>query len=134
MAVISTIRTGIKNVLDDVSGVKAYDFQTDAPQLPAGGAAVVVSWPDTWDPHIDFNAGSELDIALKVLVQFANDQVGDALLETMLDRIVTALEASGADTTIGGALLVRSVTNVGRYELGQGVYALGCEINVRVYV
>lgn len=129
---LSDVRSGIKQALDLVDGLRTYDYQADEPVLPAA----VVRMPDQIDPHAVLGIGADYTIAVTVMVSLSSDRGGDQQLEDLL-----ALSGSGSivaaidnDPTLGGACDsadVTSVTNFGYGVIGT-VQVMRCDVMISV--
>ena len=106
---VAAIRAAIKSNLSSVSA-EPYDFERkNTPATPT----VTVSWPDNLDPAPVQGTGRDITIPVRVEVPWGDDESSDALLESLMDAVVSAIES---DRTLGGAcddLRCGSFTDIG---------------------
>jgi hypothetical protein len=128
---IAAIRGAVKAALDAGDlGLHAYDYEVDAPALPAA----IVTIRDI-DPRPVMGPGWTYTFAILLLM----DQAGrgaSVKLEELLDEDSDSsiVEALRADPTLGGvcsSLDVTGIATIGQHD-ANGVEVLGCIITVEV--
>ncbi len=132
---LSGVRTGLKNVLDAVAGLNVYDYQLDAPNLPAA----IVRMPATIDPRAVFGGDNwTYQIPVMLLISMIGDRSADQQLEDFLQQSGTGsvVAALSADPTLGGVCMsadVVEVTNFGYLTVRDGQEVMSCDLLVEVY-
>jgi hypothetical protein len=129
---LAAVRTGLKNVLGTVSGLRTYDFEADDPTPPCA----VVLLPERIDVQAVLGPGWTYTIPVRLFISRGDDRKSDDQLEAFLDEegdgsIVAAIDA---DPTLGGACssaVVLEVTNID-YPVVAGVQMLACDLMVEV--
>lgn len=138
MALISSVRDGLKTRLQTISGLRAYDIWQGDIAVPNGGAALV-GGPREID--FDVTMGRGLDgsmIEVLVLVPNASDRAAQDKLDTFLATTGAASvkAAIEGDTTLGGAANNCRVAKAHHYGLHSinDVSYLGVIFDVEVWL
>jgi hypothetical protein len=132
--VIGSVRTGIKNNLAAISGLRTYDVVPDSMSVPAA----VVGIPTEIDYDYTLNRSNDQAVfPVRVFIGKASDRNAQKLLDVYLDStgsqsIKTVIEN---DSSLGGAantVMVERASGIGVYTIA-GVDYLGAEFSVRVW-
>jgi hypothetical protein len=96
MGTLSQIRTGLKlNLESAMSGYTVLDYEHKAP--PAW--AIIVGWPDVYDPRATYGGDIDLVIPVRVEIPWQDDDSSDDALDQAMAAIVAAIET---DRTLSG--------------------------------
>jgi len=132
---LGNIRTGLKNRLATISGLRCYDVLPDGFAPPA---ALVAPPSSVRYPASLGRAHSSLTVTVRVLVAKASDRSAQDKLDAYMGTgtATSVADAIEGDTTLGGSCnlaRVLSAQGVGVYDYA-GVPLLGCEFTVEVLV
>lgn len=112
MGAVANARNALATTLAaGFSGANVSGFERKSPARPA----IIVSWPDEYDPRPDFGTSVDFTIPVRVEVDWADDEQSDTDIETFMEAIVAVIEA---DPTLSGAvnsLTCRAFTNIGAF-------------------
>jgi hypothetical protein len=94
---LTAIRAGLKcNIEPYFDGYTVLEYEHKSP--PAH--AIVVGWPDHYDPRPVQGTGDDLVIPVRFEIPWQDDESSNLALEDAMDAAVTAIES---DRTLGGA-------------------------------
>lgn len=127
---VAAIRAGIKSNLSTVTTVNRFDFEH---KNPPAQPSVTISWPDRLDPAPVQGTGRDLTIPVRFEVPWDDDESSDALLESLMDSAVAAIES---DRTLGGAcddLRCLPFTDIGARRLPDETVVMQFVIPVEVF-
>lgn len=132
---ILSIKKGIASNAARVDGLNAYSFLPDAVEVPCLHVGEVdVQY------HTTYGGDAELVVTCYLLTSRAEDESGQALLDTYLsvgndDSVIDAIEGTpGNPQTLGGAcddLVVMQANGYRTYQVGDKTF-YGAKIPVRV--
>jgi len=134
MATLTAIRDGLKDNLETISGLTAYEYVPDWIEPPIALVAPL----NTLNYDSTMARGSdtyEIPIVVyisRVDAQTAQDGVDAYLASSGATSVKAAIES---DPTLGGAAMsvrVISATDYGEYEVTQGTSFLGVTFNIEV--
>ena len=134
MALLTSIRDGLKTNLETISGLTAYEYVPDWIEPPIALVAPINSL--NYDSTMARGADTyEIPIVVyisRIDAETAQDGVDAYLASTGATSVKAAIES---DPTLGGAAMsvrVVSATDYGEYEVTQGTSFLGVTFNVEV--
>ena len=134
MALLTSIRDGLKTNLETISGLTAYEYVLDwieppialvAPLNSLNYDSTMARGADTYEIHV-------IVYISRVDAQTSQDEVDSYLASTGATSVKAAIES---DPTLGGAAMsvrVISATDYGEYEVTQGTSFLGVTFNIEV--
>lgn len=131
---LSSVRTGLKTTLENISGLRTYDYVPDNVNVPAA----IVEFPSEVLFDRSFQRGVEsLEISVLIIVGKANDRNSQAQIEKYLAKDgPTSIKATlDADTTLDGSVQTSRATKAsgfGEYTVGTSSY-LGFRVFVEVH-
>lgn len=129
---LSNVRTGLKDRLSTVAGIRAYDTVPDAINTPA---AIVTVESMTYDRA--FGRGlDELELTLVVVTGSISERTAQNKLDSYLSNGTSSMKAAiESDKSLGGNASdarVESAQNYGSYTYN-GITYLGVSFTVRVF-
>ena len=134
MALLTSIRDGLKTNLETISGLTAYEYVPDWIEPPIALVAPINSL--NYDSTMARGADTyEIPIVVyisRIDAETAQDGIDAYLASTGATSVKAAIES---DPTLGGAAMsvrVVSATDYGEYEVTQGTSFLGVTFNVEV--
>lgn len=133
-AAFTAVRNGLKAQLDTISGLHAYAYVPDEPNLPAAIVMPLSGTFLTFDTTMS-RGSDDMSFIILVLLSKSSDVVGQDTLDTFLDGL-SVKAAIEDDETLGGVAHFTAVTEVRNYgtvQFGQESY-YGCEFVVTVGV
>jgi hypothetical protein len=125
---IAQIRAALKTSLASFTDANKYGFEPKSGQ----SLRVIVSWPDSWDPHADLSGGRDIVVPVRFEVPWVDDESSDAKLMAYMNAAVAALEAA---TLTGVADSVRCLpfTDIGARRLSDETSVMQFVVPVEVY-
>jgi hypothetical protein len=125
---IAQIRAALKSSLSGFTDANKYDFEPKSGQ----SLRVIVSWPDSWDPHADFSGSRDIVVPVRFEVPWNDDESSDDKLMAYMEAAVAALEAA---TLTGVADSVRCLpfTDIGARQLPDDTRVMQFVVPVEVY-
>ena len=134
MALLTSIRDGLKTNLETISDLTAYEYVPDWIEPPIALVAPLNSL--NYDSTMARGADTyEVPVILyisRIDAETSQDTVDSYLVASGANSIKAAIES---DATLGGAAMsvrVISATDYGEYEVTQGTSFLGVTFNVEV--
>jgi hypothetical protein len=132
MASITALRTGVRDRLATISGLRVFDYQPDSLVPPAA----VVGWPDIDFDFVMGRGADSFDFPIRIYVGKASDRASNDKLEGYLnpDGATSVKAAVEADKTLGAVAdttRVRAASGVAVFTIG-GVDFLGVTFQVEV--
>lgn len=134
MALLTSIRDGLKTNLETISGLTAYEYVPDWIEPPIALVAPInsLNYDSTMARGADTYEIPVIVYISRVDAQLSQDTVDGYLASTGATSVKAAIES---DPTLGGAAMsvrVVSATDYGEYEVTQGTSFLGVTFNVEV--
>ena len=134
MALLTSIRDGLKTNLETISGLTAYEYVPDWIEPPIALVAPInsLNYDSTMARGADTYEIPVIVYISRIDAQTAQDEVDGYLASTGATSVKAAIES---DPTLGGAAMsvrVISATDYGEYEVTQGTSFLGVTFNVEV--
>ena len=134
MALLTSIRDGLKTNLETISGLTAYEYVPDFIDPPIALVAPInsLNYDSTMARGADTYEIPVIVYISRVDAQLSQDTVDGYLASTGATSVKQAIES---DPTLGGAAMsvrVISATDYGEYEVTQGTSFLGVTFNVEV--
>ena len=134
MALLTSIRDGLKTNLETISGLTAYEYVPDFIDPPIALVAPLntLNYDSTMARGADTYEIPVIVYISRIDAQTAQDEVDNYLASTGATSVKAAIES---DPTLGGvAMSVRviSASDYGEYEVTQGTSFLGVTFNVEV--
>ena len=134
MALLTSIRDGLKTNLETISGLTAYEYVPDWIEPPIALVAPInsLNYDSTMARGADTYDIPVIVYISRVDAQLSQDTVDGYLASTGATSVKAAIES---DPTLGGAAMsvrVISATDYGEYEVTQGTSFLGVTFNVEV--
>ena len=134
MALLTSIRDGLKANLETISGLTAYEYVPDWIEPPIALVAPInsLNYDSTMARGADTYEIPVIVYISRVDAQLSQDTVDGYLASTGATSVKAAIES---DPTLGGAAMsvrVISATDYGEYEVTQGTSFLGVTFNVEV--
>ena len=134
MALLTSIRDGLKTNLETISGLTAYEYVPDWIEPPIALVAPLntLNYDSTMARGADTYEIPVIVYISRVDAQTSQDDVDAYLASTGATSVKAAIES---DSTLGGAAMsvrVISATDYGEYEVTQGTSFLGVTFNVEV--
>lgn len=134
MALLTSIRDGLKTNLETISGLTAYEYVPDWIEPPIALVAPInsLNYDSTMARGADTYEIPVIVYISRVDAQLSQDAVDGYLASSGATSVKAAIES---DTTLGGAAMsvrVVSATDYGEYEVTQGTSFLGVTFNVEV--
>ena len=134
MALLTSIRDGLKTNLETISGLTAYEYVPDWIEPPIALVAPInsLNYDSTMARGADTYEIPVIVYISRVDAQLSQDAVDGYLASTGPTSVKAAIES---DPTLGGAAMsvrVVSATDYGEYEVTQGTSFLGVTFNVEV--
>ena len=134
MALLTSIRDGLKTNLETISGLTAYEYVPDWIEPPIALVAPInsLNYDSTMARGADTYEIPVIVYISRVDAQLSQDTVDGYLASTGATSVKAAIES---DSTLGGAAMsvrVVSATDYGEYEVTQGTSFLGVTFNVEV--
>ena len=134
MALLTSIRDGLKANLETISGLTAYEYVPDWIEPPIALVAPInsLNYDSTMARGADTYEIPVIVYISRVDAQLSQDTVDGYLASTGATSVKAAIES---DPTLGGAAMsvrVVSATDYGEYEVTQGTSFLGVTFNVEV--
>jgi hypothetical protein len=134
MALLTSIRDGLKTNLETISGLTAYEFVPDFIDPPIALVAPInsLNYDSTMARGADTYEIPVIVYISRIDAQTAQDEVDGYLASSGATSVKAAIES---DPTLGGAAMsvrVVSATDYGEYEVTQGTSFLGVTFNVEV--
>ena len=134
MALLTSIRDGLKANLETISGLTAYEYVPDWIEPPIALVAPInsLNYDSTMARGADTYEIPVIVYISRVDAQLSQDAVDGYLASSGATSVKAAIES---DPTLGGtAMSVRVVnaTDYGEYEVTQGTSFLGVTFNVEV--
>lgn len=134
MALLTSIRDGLKTNLETISGLTAYEYVPDWIEPPIALVAPInsLNYDSTMARGADTYEIPVIVYISRVDAQLSQDTVDGYLASTGATSVKAAIES---DPTLGGAAMsvrVISATDYGEYEVTQGTSFLGVTFNVEV--
>jgi hypothetical protein len=127
---LSAIRAALATTAKGSTNLRPYSYLALQPQPPA----LVVGWPDNFDPRvIEASAAATLTIPVVIVVSLREDRAADVEMMGYLDVVPRNI---AADATLGGLVDSAAVTSVERVvqqDLGGNIPILVGTISVEVY-
>ena len=130
---LAAVRTGLKNVLDTVEGLRCFDYQVDLPVPPSA----VVMMPSEIDPGAVLGNGTDYMIGVRLFISRASDRGADEQLEGFLEEMGSGsiIAAIANDPTLDGACMSCDITvldNIGYGYVGE-IPVMTVDVNVQVF-
>lgn len=132
---LAAARSAVKTILEQVNGLRCYDFVPDLVNPPAA----VVGWPvGDIDPHQNHSGGWEYRLPIQVIVAKVSDRHADARLEALIaasgadSSVVAALESDNQPTTSVDSMSVEGIGDFGIVTVNDIDY-LACTVTVSIY-
>ena len=134
MALLTSIRDGLKANLETISGLTAYEYVPDWIEPPIALVAPInsLNYDSTMARGADTYEIPVIVYISRVDAQLSQDAVDSYLASSGATSVKAAIES---DPTLGGAAMsvrVVSATDYGEYEVTQGTSFLGVTFNVEV--
>ena len=134
MALLTSIRDGLKANLETISGLTAYEYVPDWIEPPIALVAPInsLNYDSTMARGADTYEIPVIVYISRVDAQLSQDTVDGYLASTGATSVKAAIES---DPTLGGAAMsvrVISATDYGEYEVTQGTSFLGVTFNIEV--
>jgi len=134
MALLTSIRDGLKTNLETISGLTAYEYVPDWIEPPIALVAPLntLNYDSTMARGADTYEIPVIVYISRVDAQTSQDDVDAYLASTGATSVKAAIES---DLTLGGAAMsvrVISASDYGEYEVTQGTSFLGVTFNVEV--
>jgi len=134
MALLTSIRDGLKTNLETISGLTAYEYVPDWIEPPIALVAPInsLNYDSTMARGADTYDIPVIVYISRVDAQLSQDTVDGYLASSGATSVKAAIES---DPTLGGAAMsvrVISATDYGEYEVTQGTSFLGVTFNVEV--
>jgi len=134
MALLTSIRDGLKTNLETISGLTAYEYVPDWIEPPIALVAPInsLNYDSTMARGADTYEIPVIVYISRVDAQLSQDTVDGYLASSGATSVKAAIES---DPTLGGAAMsvrVISATDYGEYEVTQGTSFLGVTFNVEV--
>ena len=134
MALLTSIRDGLKTNLETISGLTAYEYVPDWIEPPIALVAPInsLNYDSTMARGADTYEIPVIVYISRVDAQLSQDTVDGYLASTGATSVKAAIES---DPTLGGAAMsvrVVSATDYGEYEVTQGTSFLGVTFNIEV--
>jgi hypothetical protein len=134
VALLTSIRDGLKTNLETISGLTAYEFVPDFIDPPIALVAPInsLNYDSTMARGADTYEIPVIVYISRIDAQTAQDEVDGYLASSGATSVKAAIES---DPTLGGAAMsvrVVSATDYGEYEVTQGTSFLGVTFNVEV--
>jgi len=134
MALLTSIRDGLKTNLETISGLTAYEYVPDWIEPPIALVAPInsLNYDSTMARGADTYEIPVIVYISRVDAQLSQDAVDGYLASSGETSVKAAIES---DPTLGGAAMsvrVISATDYGEYEVTQGTSFLGVTFNVEV--
>jgi len=134
MALLTSIRDGLKANLETISGLTAYEYVPDWIEPPIALVAPInsLNYDSTMARGADTYEIPVIVYISRVDAQLSQDAVDGYLASSGAISVKAAIES---DPTLGGAAMsvrVVSATDYGEYEVTQGTSFLGVTFNVEV--
>jgi hypothetical protein len=134
MALLTSIRDGLKTNLETISGLTAYEYVPDFIDPPIALVAPInsLNYDSTMARGADTYEIPVIVYISRVDAQLSQDTVDGYLASSGATSVKAAIES---DPTLGGAAMsvrVVSATDYGEYEVTQGTSFLGVTFNVEV--
>ena len=134
MALLTSIRDGLKTNLETISGLTAYEYVPDFIEPPIALVAPInsLNYDSTMARGADTYEIPVIVYISRVDAQLSQDTVDGYLASSGATSVKAAIES---DPTLGGAAMsvrVVSATDYGEYEVTQGTSFLGVTFNVEV--
>jgi hypothetical protein len=134
MALLTSIRDGLKANLETISGLTAYEYVPDWIEPPIALVAPInsLNYDSTMARGADTYEIPVIVYISRVDAQLSQDTVDGYLASTGATSVKAAIES---DPTLGGAAMsvrVVSATDYGEYEVTQGTSFLGVTFNIEV--
>ena len=134
MALLTSIRDGLKTNLETIAGLTAYEYVPDFIDPPIALVAPLntLNYDSTMARGADTYEIPVIVYISRIDAQTAQDEVDNYLASTGTTSVKAAIES---DPTLGGAAMsvrVISASDYGEYEVTQGTSFLGVTFNVEV--
>lgn len=134
MALLTSIRDGLKTNLETIAGLTAYEYVPDFIDPPIALVAPLntLNYDSTMARGADTYEIPVIVYISRIDAQTAQDEVDNYLASTGATSVKAAIES---DPTLGGAAMsvrVISASDYGEYEVTQGTRFLGVTFNVEV--
>ena len=134
MALLTSIRDGLKANLETIAGLTAYEYVPDFIDPPIALVAPLntLNYDSTMARGADTYEIPVIVYISRIDAQTAQDEVDGYLASTGATSVKAAIES---DPTLGGAAMsvrVISASDYGEYEVTQGTSFLGVTFNVEV--
>ena len=134
MALLTSIRDGLKTNLETISGLTAYEYVPDWIEPPIALVAPLntLNYDSTMARGADTYEIPVIVYISRVDAQTSQDDVDAYLASTGATSVKAAIES---DPTLGGSAMsvrVISASDYGEYEVTQGTSFLGVTFNVEV--
>ena len=134
MALLTSIRDGLKANLETITGLTAYEYVPDWIEPPIALVATInsLNYDSTMARGADTYEIPVIVYISRVDAQLSQDAVDGYLASSGATSVKAAIES---DPTLGGAAMsvrVVSATDYGEYEVTQGTSFLGVTFNVEV--
>lgn len=134
MALLTSIRDGLKTNLETISGLTAYEYVPDWIEPPIALVAPInsLNYDSTMARGADTYEIPVIVYISRVDAQLSQDTVDGYLASSGATSVKAAIES---DPTLGGAAMsvrVVSATDYGEYEVTQGTSFLGVTFNIEV--
>ena len=134
MALLTSIRDGLKTNLETISGLTAYEYVPDWIEPPIALVAPInsLNYDSTMARGADTYEIPVIVYISRVDAQLSQDAVDGYLASSGATSVKAAIES---DPTLGGAAMsvrVISATDYGEYEVTQGTSFLGVTFNIEV--
>ena len=134
MALLTSIRDGLKTNLETISGLTAYEYVPDWIEPPIALVAPInsLNYDSTMARGADTYEIPVIVYISRIDAQLSQDSVDAYLASSGATSVKAAIES---DPTLGGAAMsvrVISATDYGEYEVTQGTSFLGVTFNIEV--
>jgi len=134
MALLTSIRDGLKTNLETISGLTAYEYVPDWIEPPIALVAPLnsLNYDSTMARGADTYEIPVIVYISRIDAQLSQDSVDAYLASSGATSVKAAIES---DPTLGGAAMsvrVISATDYGEYEVTQGTSFLGVTFNIEV--
>ena len=134
MALLTSIRDGLKTNLETISGLTAYEYVPDWIEPPIALVAPLntLNYDSTMARGADTYEIPIVVYISRIDAETAQDGVDAYLASTGATSVKAAIES---DPTLGGAAMsvrVISASDYGEYEVTQGTSFLGVTFNIQV--
>lgn len=128
MGTIAQIRAALKTSASSFTDANRFDFE---PKTPAGNR-VIVSWPDTLDPHPTFGTTVDYVIPVRFEVPWNDDESSDDKLMAYMYAARDALEATVV-TGVCDSVACLPFTEIGARRLNDDSMVMQFTVPVSVY-